>query len=145
MIKVACCGTFDYKIHREHLMFLGWAKSLGDHLCVFIVPNQIVIKNKNRVPIYNQDVRCINLLNVFIVDNVIPMKSKNEFESINEILQYEPDIYAFGSDQFTKFDEVLELELKNRNILTARSPYPYLMSTTKILEHEGLLSINEPR
>ena len=139
MIRVACCGTFDYKIHDGHLMFLNWAFSLGDHLCVFIVPDWVVIKNKNRIPIYNQSKRHINLLNSSIASNVVLMKSGNDFESINEILQYKPDIYAFGRDQTSNWNSELEKELINIGTKIKRSPNPYIMSTTEILRREGLI------
>lgn len=139
MIKVACCGTFDYRIHEGHLIFLNWAKSLGDHLCVFVVPDWVVMKNKNRIPIYNQNKRYINLLDISIVDNVILMESKSDSGSINKILQYKPDIYAFGIDQMSDWNRKLEKELINIRTQIKRSPNPHIISTTEILYQEGLI------
>jgi glycerol-3-phosphate cytidylyltransferase-like family protein len=139
MNKVACCGTFDYKIHDEHLEFLNFAKSFGDYLCVFIVCDLTVLINKNRMPIYRQKQRCANVLSLPVVNMVIPLQDEIIENSIEEVIKFKPDTYVFGVDQLTEYDIRLEKIFISSGVNVKRRSNPLGLSTTDILRQEGLL------
>ena len=119
MKNVVVCGCFDFEIHKGHEFFLKRAKSLGDKLYVCISPDRVIIENKNRVPILNQDQRIKLVNNLDYVDYVI--KNPNSPEgAIDVIRNISPNIYCFGYDQQKQtswnLKLIKKLKINNPNI-----------------------------
>jgi cytidyltransferase-like protein len=109
--KVLVTGVFDI-LHKEHLIFLNKAKSLGDYLVVGIESNLRVaqMKGKDR-PINSQDVRVLNIEKLKIADEVFILpeefsKPEHHKELIKKI---KPKILAVSSHtkHFSKKQAIL--------------------------------------
>ena len=131
---VGACGTFDYKIHEGHLQFFNWAKTFGD-VTVFIVPDDIVIRNKGRRPYYLQKRRSEMVL-PFV--NRVEVLSNNTEENHQQIMD-KIDVYLFGFDQFTEWDILLEKKLNKEKIACFRSTLEFVTSTTQLLQRVNIL------
>lgn len=91
MTRAVTCGTFDYKIHEGHLMFLGMCRMLCDELWVAVVGDWVVNKNKHRRPFYSAPRRAENLMATGLVDGTFI------FDNVLELLNF--DLYILGKDQ----------------------------------------------
>jgi len=100
-------GTFD-ALHKGHIEFLRHAKSLvgeSGELYVIVVPDNIVQKNKGRFPYENEAKRKSNLEKLDCVDKVfIDSFEQNALVKIEKI---RPDIFCFGYDQTTIWEDKL--------------------------------------
>ena len=139
MIKVGCCGSFDYILHEGHLNFLRWAKAKGDYLIVFPVADITITQNKKREPFYNQIQRGQNLLDTNIVGEVIMCEGGTE-EDIRAICVSDIAIYVFGPDQETKFDKQLSIQLLDANKTYFVCDVVKRHSTSKLLSAINLSS-----
>ena len=128
MKKVITYGTFDL-LHYGHINLLKRAKEMGDYLIVALSTNEFnEIKGKKCYFSYEE--RKILLESIRYVDLVIPEKSWER--KINDIKEYDVDIFVIGDDWKGKFDF-----LKNycKVVYLSRTPE---ISTTKIKQELGL-------
>jgi glycerol-3-phosphate cytidylyltransferase len=114
MKKVYCWGTFD-RLHEGHLEFFKFAKSKGDYLVAIVISNNNVKENKNKIPKQNQQTRIENIYLTKIVDGVIPAPRENQFEFISSL---KPDVFVFGYDQQTKWENDLKKYLQEKGLKT---------------------------
>lgn len=97
MITGVTCGAFDYEIHKGHILFLEVCRLLCDCLCVAVVPDCIIVENKNREPFYTQKKRAKNLMETGLVDTVLTGRISTGYD----LLVARPDLYILGSDQYS--------------------------------------------
>ena len=93
-------GTFDM-FHVGHLNLLNRLKSLGDKLIVAVSTDEFnAIKGKKTLIPFEQ--RALIVKNIKCVDMVIA--EENWEQKVNDIKQYDVDIFAMGDDWKNKFD-----------------------------------------
>ena len=100
MKRVITYGTFDV-FHPGHVNLLRRAKALGDYLIVALSTddfNQL----KAKKAYYSYDQRKIVLEACRYVDLVIPEKTWEQ--KVEDIRQYNADIFVMGDDWKGKFD-----------------------------------------
>ena len=96
MKKIFVNGSFDV-LHTGHLQLLNWARSLGDYLLVAIDSDcRIGEKKGSGRPFNDQHNRYELMANLKSVDQVKIFDS--DFELIDIIREYRPDIMIVGSD-----------------------------------------------
>ncbi len=124
-------GTFDM-FHIGHLKLLKRLKEIGDYLIVGVSTDEFN-KEKGKKTMIPFEHRIEIVKSIRYVDKVIP--EKNWDQKKDDILKYNVDIFAMGSDWEGKFDylrkycEVIYLE-RTKDV-----------STTEL--KESLLGINE--
>ena len=128
MKKVAVWGKFD-RLHPGHLKFLEQARELGDELYVVIIPDEKVKENSGELPKKTAAIRRKELLGLDIITNAY-IDSLND--GLESILRLRPDIFAFGHDQRTRWEEELQQYLSSKGLYLE---YVYLKSY-----HNGLHS-----
>ena len=112
MKKVAVWGKFD-SLHKGHLEFLRHARELGNELYVVIIPDEKVKENSGRLPIKTKDARKRKLLELdFITDVYVDCLS----EGLQSILKLRPDVFVFGHDQKTRWEEQLQNYLSSQGL-----------------------------
>lgn len=105
MVKVITYGTYDL-LHYGHKKLLERAKALGDYLIVGVTSDDF---DKTRGKINNQQSlmeRMEAIRATGIADEVIV--EEYEGQKIDDILKYDIDIFAIGSDWVGKFDYLNE-------------------------------------
>jgi len=112
MVKVATWGTFDL-LHDGHKEFLRQARELGDRLAVVVVPDRVAYENKKRFPLHSQDFRAAQLqalpyVNEVYVDSLA--------DGLISMVNYKPEIFAFGYDQNRLLGEKLKYHLLEKGI-----------------------------
>ena len=110
--KVAVWGVFD-QLHEGHLEFLKNASKLGNELYVIIVPDKAVKENKDKSPINNAEERKNMILELDFVEGAYVDCLSSGLESI---LNLKPDIFAFGHDQNTKWEQQLKNYLQQKGL-----------------------------
>ena len=100
MKKVITYGTFDL-LHVGHINILERAKSLGDYLIVGVSTDEFNVRKKKKA-YYNFEDRKKILQSIKYVDKIIPESSWEQ--KIQDILDYEVDIFVMGNDWEGKFD-----------------------------------------
>jgi rfaE bifunctional protein nucleotidyltransferase chain/domain len=96
MKKIFVNGSFDV-LHTGHLQLLNWARSLGDYLLVAIDSDRRISEKKGSGrPFNDQHNRYELMANLKPVDQVKIFDS--DFELIDIIREYRPDIMIVGSD-----------------------------------------------
>ena len=139
-IIVACHGSFGYKIHEGHKKFLSFARQYGSRLFVFVTPDYVIERHKNRKPYYSQHIRARNLQNLDDVNAAIPMIGSIEVENQDQIVKFHPDIHVFGPDQCNEWDIGLREKLININVKLVEAPKNLkLFSTTQLLKGIGYI------
>lgn len=73
-------GVYDM-FHIGHLNILKRAKEQCDFLIVGVSTDELVMKEKNHVPIINFEDRCRIVEAIKYVDQVVPQVDKNKFEA----------------------------------------------------------------
>ena len=97
-------GTFDM-FHIGHLKLLQRLAKLGDELIVVVSTDEFnQLKNKTVLIPYDQRAEIVS--NIKCVDKVIP--EHNWEQKINDIKEYNVDIFAMGNDWEGKFDFLKE-------------------------------------
>lgn len=105
MKKVITYGTFDL-LHHGHINLLKRAKSLGDHLTVGVTSDSFD-KNRGKLNVHQpcleraESVRKTGLADEIIIEEYIGQK-------IDDIQNYNIDVFAIGSDWKGKFDYLMD-------------------------------------
>lgn len=105
MKKVITYGTYDL-LHQGHINLLRQAKQLGDYLIVGIT-NDNFDRERGKLNVRNnvlervESVKATGLADQIIIEDYIGQK-------IDDILKYNVDIFAIGSDWEGKFDYLKE-------------------------------------
>ncbi|MBW2996617.1 adenylyltransferase/cytidyltransferase family protein [Candidatus Woesearchaeota archaeon] len=105
MTKVFCWGTFD-GVHKGHIAYLDYAKSLGDYLIVGTISNEASCKNKGYFPSRNIDERAKALEELAMVDQVVPLEGTLN-ENLKKIISFKPNIFVIGYDQKTLAEKTI--------------------------------------
>lgn len=101
MKKVITYGTFDL-LHYGHINLLRRAKALGDYLIVGLSTDRFNNFEKNKVCYQSFEERKKQLEAIRYVDMIIPEESWEQ--KIQNIQQYNIDIFVIGDDWKGKFD-----------------------------------------
>ncbi len=97
-------GTFDM-FHIGHLKLLQRLKELGDELIVAVSTDKFnTLKGKKILIPYEQRAEIIE--NIKCVDMVIP--ENNWEQKVNDVKQYNVDVFAIGDDWEGEFDFLKE-------------------------------------
>ncbi|MBU2647849.1 adenylyltransferase/cytidyltransferase family protein [bacterium] len=107
--KVVTWGTFDL-LHEGHYSFLKNASELGS-LSVIVVPDRIVFKNKNRLPVFSEKDRCKNIMRLKWVDSC---HIDSLEDGLYSVINLDPDVFCFGYDQNSKWEERLIYTLQKQ-------------------------------
>ena len=105
MKKVITYGTYDL-LHEGHVNLLRRAKALGDYLIVGVT-NDSFDRERGKLNVRNnvlervEAVKATGLVDQVIIENYMGQK-------IDDILKYDVDIFAIGSDWEGKFDYLKE-------------------------------------
>lgn len=105
MKKVITYGTYDL-LHHGHMNLLRRAKELGDYLIVGVT-NDSYDRDRGKLNVRNnvlervEAVRATGLADQIIIEDYMGQK-------IDDILKYDVDIFAIGSDWEGKFDYLNE-------------------------------------
>lgn len=105
MKKVITYGTYDL-LHQGHVNLLSRAKDLGDYLIVGVT-NDSFDRERGKLNVRNnvlervEAVRATGLADQIIIEDYVGQK-------IDDILKYEVDVFAIGSDWEGKFDYLKE-------------------------------------
>lgn len=100
MKKIITYGTFDL-FHIGHLRLLQRVRDLGNHLTVGISTDEFnAVKGKETLIPYDQRKEIVQ--NIKCVDQVIDETCWEQ--KVNDIKDYEIDIFAMGTDWEGKFD-----------------------------------------
>lgn len=105
MKKVITYGTFDL-LHRGHVNLLRRAKELGDYLIVGVTSSDFD-KNRGKINVKQSLMDRIEAVKALgIADEVIPEEYYGQ--KIDDIRNYDVDIFAIGSDWRGHFDYLNE-------------------------------------
>lgn len=123
-------GVFDI-LHRGHVEYLTYARSLGDTLVVGINTDDSVRRIKGPArPINTLEDRIFVLRHLDIVDFVVPFDEDTPLELIKFL---EPDILVKGADY--ELDEIVGREIvEQRGGKVVRAPLKEGYSTTKLIK-----------
>lgn len=105
MKKVITYGTYDL-LHQGHINLLSRAKNLGDYLIVGVT-NDSFDRERGKLNVRNnvlervEAVKATGLADQIIIEDYVGQK-------IDDILKYEVDVFAIGSDWEGKFDYLKE-------------------------------------
>ena len=128
MTKVITYGTFDM-LHLGHIRLLERAKSLGDYLIVGVTADDFD-KERGKINVKQslmdrvEAVKATGLADEIIVEEY-------QGQKINDIRNYEIDVFTVGSDWIGKFDYLNEIE----------EDYKYELITTKTSEHTWTVAL----
>ena len=140
MITGITCGAFDYKIHKGHILFLNQCRLLCDKIIVLVVPDSVIVKNKNRRPFYKQEIRRRNVFDTGLVDSSVSLHGTTVEEIINRVHQIPNGLYILGKDQNTnKFNHLLTRAFYNLGIPVVSTIEDRIESTTNLLIKKGYL------
>lgn len=105
MKKVITYGTFDL-LHFGHIRLLERAKALGDYLIVGVTADDFD-KTRGKINVQQTLMERVEAVRAAgIADEIII--EEYEGQKIDNILQYDVDIFAIGSDWVGKFDYLNE-------------------------------------
>ncbi|MBO5830940.1 MAG: adenylyltransferase/cytidyltransferase family protein, partial [Alistipes sp.] len=105
MKKVITYGTYDL-LHEGHINLLRRAKALGDYLIVGVT-NDSFDRERGKLNVRNnvlervEAVKATGFVDQVIIEDYMGQK-------IDDILKYDVDIFAIGSDWEGKFDYLKE-------------------------------------
>jgi glycerol-3-phosphate cytidylyltransferase len=105
MKKVITYGTYDL-LHQGHINLLRRAKELGDYLIVGVT-NDNFDRERGKLNVRNNVIERIDAVRATgLVDQIIIEDYAGQ--KIDDILKYDVDIFAIGSDWLGKFDYLNE-------------------------------------
>jgi glycerol-3-phosphate cytidylyltransferase len=104
MKKVITYGTFDL-LHWGHINLLKRARELGDYLIVALSTDEFNAVKKKKA-YYSYENRKLILEAIRYVDKVIPEKTWEQ--KVDDVLNYDIDIFVMGDDWKGKFDFLKE-------------------------------------
>ncbi len=136
MKRVITFGTFDV-LHVGHVSILERARGLGDYLVVGVSSDELNLKKKGRLPVYNQEDRLRIIRSLRFVDDVFveeSLEKKKEY-----ILQHRADVLVMGDDWKGRFDE---MKAYCRVVYLPRTPS---ISTTEVIEVVRRGDFGKPR
>jgi glycerol-3-phosphate cytidylyltransferase len=95
-------GCFDI-FHHGHLNIINRSKALCDHLIVGVSTDELILKEKGRLPVipFEERVSILNALSE--VDEVVPQTDKNKQKTVDT---YKIDAISVGSDWKGKYPPV---------------------------------------
>ena len=105
MKKVITYGTYDL-LHEGHINLLRRAKALGDYLIVGVT-NDSFDRERGKLNVRNnvlervEAVRATGIVDQVIIEDYVGQK-------IDDVLKYDVDVFAIGSDWEGKFDYLKE-------------------------------------
>ena len=105
MKKVITYGTYDL-LHEGHINLLRRAKALGDYLIVGVT-NDSFDRERGKLNVRNnvlervEAVKSTGFVDKVIIEDYVGQK-------IDDVLKYDVDIFAIGSDWEGKFDYLME-------------------------------------
>lgn len=112
MRKIVVWGKFD-GLHKSHLEFLRHARKLGDELYVVVIPDEKVKENSGKLPKEKAESRRRELIKLEVITDVyIDCLS----DGLQSILRLKPDVFAFGHDQKTQYEEKLQKYLSFKGL-----------------------------
>ncbi len=136
-IKVVLTGGVFDIIHLGHIHTLNSAKSLGDVLVVVVATDKTVMAIKKKIPLHNQNQRCVLINSLKMVDLGVVGSEKDIFATVRDI---KPEVIALGYDQIhqEKFitDGCKKLNL-NVEITRLYSPMPEISSSNIEKKYES--------
>jgi len=112
MKKVIVWGKFD-GLHDGHLEFLRRAGELGDELYVVVIPDRKVQENSGMLPREVAGNRKEKLCGLDFVSNVYIDCLD---DGLNSVLNLKPDVFVFGHDQMTQWEERLQKYLSSNGL-----------------------------
>lgn len=104
MKKVITYGTFDL-LHWGHINLLKRARELGDYLIVALSTDEFNAVKKKKA-YYSYENRKLILEAIRYVDKVIPEKTWEQ--KVDDVLNYDIDIFVMGDDWKGTFDFLKE-------------------------------------
>ena len=105
MKRVITYGTFDL-LHYGHINLLKRAKEQGDYLVVALSTDEFN-KSKGKESFFPYEKRKALLEAIRYVDLVIP--EENWEQKVNDVKQYQIDVFVMGDDWKGKFDFLKDL------------------------------------
>lgn len=152
--KVGVVGSYDGGIHPGHQHFLRRVRRYGSQfhfiqraydgklrflqrskgeLYVFVVPDEVIRRNKNREPLYSQAERVKHLQDTGIPTHVIPLNGTDQ-EQINQILAIKPNVWVRTPEQELPFDLAVMDGLRRlgSTVKVVQRYKPEKYSTTKV-------------
>lgn len=100
MKKILTYGTYDL-LHFGHINLLKRASELGDYLIVGLSTDEFNEK-KGKKSYFTYDIRKYMVESIRFVDKVIP--ESNWEQKIEDIINYDIDVFVMGDDWKGKFD-----------------------------------------
>lgn len=127
-------GVYDL-FHIGHLNILKNAKKQCGYLLVGVTTDDVVKKNKNKIPIFSFEER-VNIINsIKYVDEVIPQTDYGIENKIEVVKQNNIDVVFVGSDwKGTEKWTLLESKLNEIHCDVVYLPHTDGISTTKLIE-----------
>lgn len=101
MIKVITYGTYDL-LHAGHIRLLERAKALGDYLIVGVTADSYDLNRGKINVVQSLATRIENIKKLNIADEIIV--EEYDGQKIDDIIKYNVDIFAIGSDWRGHFD-----------------------------------------
>jgi rfaE bifunctional protein nucleotidyltransferase chain/domain len=114
---VLCHGVFDL-FHYGHLLYLSYARGLGDKLRVSVTADRYVNKGPGR-PVFNQGQRMEMLWALRFVDRVILSDAPTPEQVIREV---RPNIYVKHVEYRGKLPEQALVEELGGRVVFAETP-----------------------
>lgn len=124
-------GVFDM-FHIGHLNIIEKARKQCDYLIVGVSTDELVLKEKNKVPIIPYEERKSIVEAIRYVDEVVPQIDKNKYGAWEK---YKFDVMFVGSDwkgseQWKKYEE----QLCPKGVEIVYLPHTNGISSTKLAE-----------
>lgn len=114
-MNVLVFGVFDM-LHPGHIYFLEYAQKLGDQLHICLASDEYVVSYKKKETRNNFTQRKNQIYKMF--PNVIIHKGDTSLGSWSIFKEFSPNIIALGYDQNELKQAVLNLGLKNVEVIS---------------------------